>query len=587
MGATLEDSCSNNMMSEDIIIEGASSGDVSMCENTTKLMENMKAAKKKNKKKNGKGIKKKNSSDTEQQDKYIGGPLVEGHEEDEWTPLGEMDFDQDDVDFGQDDDSYSSGFASCETTPSVYPFSTPASPRRAHPVSHYKMKMSVSTPTSSPRRGRRRASDDPAFSPIRSSALMALTPPLEKNTSNASTNDTVVVKSPLTRKKRWGFFSSAQTGMTPVTPRQRRLSLWGKATDEKPEKLIKKGSMRRHSIDGSMHGSMHSSMRQIFFGSKANTEKTSTASAVKAEKKGKKSKKSNTRRRSIDNSMHRNTVSEKPRRRLSLFGGQKNETTESVDNSEKLDNGISMSNNKTTRRHSIDNSLHSVHLATPRRRLSLFGVGRMEDTPEESPSNTNKTHRRRLSFFGAGRSEAESCPETPIDGNVQDSAVTSPPRRRRRFSFFGASAETEETTGKPSSVQKKRGGNKRRHSIDGSMHSPPPVYTVRREESFFGTKIIYDERPNTSATPPKDSKKTATTTRRHSIDGSMHCVTNSPPRNRRRLSFFGSSASVDKESGSTSVAASEISKPKHNKVKKSKKLKTRKRRHSIDGSMHR
>ena len=136
MGATLEDSCSSE--------EGTSSGDVSMGDNMAESTENMKAPKRKNKKKNGKGrTKKKNTSNAVQNDKSIGGSLFKEDEKDEWMPSREMDFDE--------DDSYSSGFASCETTPSVCPFLSPKSPRRAYPVSHYKMQVSVSSPTSSPR----------------------------------------------------------------------------------------------------------------------------------------------------------------------------------------------------------------------------------------------------------------------------------------------------------------------------------------------------------------------------------------------------------------------------------------------------
>lgn len=402
---------------------------------------------------------------------------------------------------------------------------------------------------------------------------------------------------------------SAHLSSSPSRGR-RRLSFFGNKTCEEPEpkqrtskkksKKSKKSrrSKRRHSIDGSMH--------QVI------------------EKKAKRSS-SKSRRHSIDGSMHQTSVPTSPRRRVSFFGNKTENVPDNVPTTASASSRrrSSFFGNKNTndanepvatpssqkRRLSFlgsknENASDEPKITARRRRLSFFG-NRADNTlddsfhePEASYNETNRASirlfplliRRRLSIFGGHKEHSDSATSKLESTNgriVHLSRV-----RRRRWSIFGDKTETEteaEESPEASPSSKAPGRTfteKRRRSIDNSLHTPSVHSPHLRRLSLFGGKIEFDERPDTNVT----NRTSKAARRRHSIDGSTHepslaqpSSPSSPRRRRRKMDVIGSSLK-----SSTANPCAEVSVIPIKAATTCKKTKEaeRRRRHSIDGSLH-
>ena len=416
-----------------------------------------------------------------------------------------------------DDDSTSSGFTSPESTPTIRPLSPPKSPRKALPISHYKMQASTTTSTLSPRRRVEAILSSSTTNkwPRKMNLIPSIAPPPLTETKTPRKTHTIREDN-----------SNDEAGMTPVAPRQRRLSLWSKG--------------RRHSIDGSMHRNAEPSSphRQnngrrslSFFGNKAQDEDEAfhTECSEKTTPMEKPRTAMTNRRHSIDGSMH-DSAHHPTKRRLSFFGNI-------MENKPKRSDESGTSKRKTKvqsrcRRRGMKESSGVTVVSSVRRRLSFFGSGGVnkETAINDKEQNPHHSSKRRSS----------------IDGSMHQMNTPSPSTSRRRFSFFGngkkdtdnhqTEAKTEQTENQSSPMNKGR-----RHSMDNSMHDAPAPF--HRQGSFFGTKIEYDERPSTgtstiiSPPPAVTRSKKKPVRRRNSIDGSQH---ENGGKLKRRLSFFGS-----------------------------------------------
>jgi hypothetical protein len=402
------------------------------------------------------------------------------------------------------------------------------------------MRASITSPTKSPRRRVEHIKSNVGSSSFSSSPrkMVIAAPPL----TASDTSDESHCKSAAEQ-------DTDDIGMHPVVPQQRRLSLWGK--------MIIPREKRRHSIDGSMHKNATTSSsspprrlasprrtagrhrytgrrRLSFLGSSKTPKETKTStnnsspnntveicnnSPVKHKRRWsffglvaadideplEATDQSNAQLVQEDNNDFKLLSS--IRRRLSLFNSNESENQDEVQQETKK---VKESH---PRRHSIDESMHSVFQTS---RRGLFGSGK--DSTEDNPKTDVQDVKREKESTNKRKTRRHS-----IDNSMHD--ASSP--FRRRVSFFGSKIVYDERPDTKSKKKSKKRSSRRRNSIDGSQHAQGGK--ARRRLSFFGSKTSghasesdYSKKERKRRKVKKTKKVKANGHRRHSIDGSMH-----------------------------------------------------------------